>query len=263
MPPENLFWFALAIKMAMTALFVIFATVAAERSGPLVGGLVATLPVSAGPAYVFLALEHEPAFIAESALASLALNAATTIYAAAYVLLAQRHRFAIAVPGAVIVWLAAVAFVAAVKWTTLTAFLFNVVVFPICLLIVARFRHVPAPPTKLRWYDIAARALLVAFLVGSVVLLSFRIGPELTGFIAVFPVVFTSIMFILHRRIGGRAAAAVLANAILGLAGFGAAVMALHLAAVPLGSPAALSLALAVSIVWNVVVYAMRSEARA
>ena len=35
------------------------------------------LPVSAGPAYVFLALDHDPQFISQSALASLALNAAT------------------------------------------------------------------------------------------------------------------------------------------------------------------------------------------
>jgi uncharacterized membrane protein (GlpM family) len=263
MSPEILFWFALATKMATAALFVIIATIAAERSGPLIGGLIATLPVSAGPAYVFLALDHEPAFIAESALASLALNAATAIYAAAYVLFAQNRRFAVAVPGAVVVWLAVVALVALIPWTTLTALLFNLAIFPVCLWIVARFRHVAAPPTKLRWYDFAARALLVAFLVAAVVSLSFQIGPALTGILAAFPVVFTSIMFILHRRIGGRAAAAVLANAILGLAGFGAAVLTLHLAAIPLGSPAALTLALAVSILWNLMVYALRRGAKA
>ena len=34
------------------------------------GALVATLPISAGPSYVFLALDHDAAFIAEGALAS-------------------------------------------------------------------------------------------------------------------------------------------------------------------------------------------------
>src|ERR1700747_542609 len=70
--PEFLFWFELALKMAVTALFVSVATVIAERLGPTIGALVATLPVSAGPVYVFLALDHDTAFISASAVASLA-----------------------------------------------------------------------------------------------------------------------------------------------------------------------------------------------
>lgn len=77
MPPDLMFWGGVAIKMAITALFVSVATITAEKLGAAVGALVATLPVSAGPVYVFLALDHDAAFISASALASLALNAAT------------------------------------------------------------------------------------------------------------------------------------------------------------------------------------------
>jgi hypothetical protein len=112
------------------------------------------------------------------------------------------------------------------------------------------------PRVRRRWYDIGLRALLVAILVASVVGLSFHIGPTATGILAVFPIVFTSIMFLLYWRVGGIAAAAVLANAIPGLAGFGVGVLALHLAAIPLGSPAALTLALGVSLAWNLLLYA-------
>src|SRR5262249_33402052 len=59
--------------------------------GATVGALVATLPVSAGPVYVFLALDHDASFISTSAIASLALNAATAIFVTVYVLAAQRH----------------------------------------------------------------------------------------------------------------------------------------------------------------------------
>ena len=91
MEPEFLFWFAFTIKMVVTALFVTLATVIAERLGPTTGALVATLPVSAGPVYVFLALDHDAGFISASAVASLALNAITAIYVTIYVLLAQRR----------------------------------------------------------------------------------------------------------------------------------------------------------------------------
>ena len=99
---------------------------------------------------------------------------------------------------------------------------------------------------------------MVSLLVGAVVTLSFQIGPVGSGVLAVFPVIYTSIMVILHPRVGGPATAAVLANAILGLAGFGAALLTLHLAAVPLGSILALIVALGVSVVWNAVIYATR-----
>ena len=99
---------------------------------------------------------------------------------------------------------------------------------------------------------------MVALLVGAVVALSFRIGPTGSGALAVFPIILTSIMLILHRRVGGPATAAVLANAIPGMAGFGVALLTLHLAAVPFGSALALILALGVSVACNAIVYAVR-----
>ena len=53
MSPELMFWLMLATKMAVTAVFVTIATTIAERLGAMTGALVATLPVSAGPVYVF------------------------------------------------------------------------------------------------------------------------------------------------------------------------------------------------------------------
>jgi hypothetical protein len=65
-------------------------------------------------------------------------------------------------------------------------------------------------------------------------------------------------MIILHRRIGGKPTAAIMANAVVGLAGFGIAVVTLNLTAVPLGSPLALALALAVSVGANLLIYFSR-----
>ena len=62
---------------------------------------------------------------------------------------------------------------------------------------------------------------------------------------------FTSLILILMPRIGGPATAAVLANGLWGMIGFGVAIVALHFAALPLGRAAALSLALAVCVGWN------------
>lgn len=258
MSPELYFVVTLVIKMAVAACFVITATVAAERAGPAIGALIATLPVSAGPAYVFLALDHEPQFISQAALASLALNGSTAIYAVAYVLLAQRQPFVIAVPGAFLAWLVSVVAFMAISTTTWIAVAINLIVVPLGFLAVRKYRFTRVPPMRLRWYDFGMRALLVACLVGAVVTLSFRIGPGPTGVLAAFPVVFTSIMIILHNRIGGTAAAAVLASGMFGLCGFGLALLMLHLTAVPLGNWPALGCALMVAVTWNLSLYALR-----
>src|SRR5438876_11145829 len=107
MSPELIFWLALTTKMAVTALFVSIATIIAERLGAVMGALVATLPVSAGPVYVFLALDHDATFISASAVVSLALNAATAVCVTGALLRAQRRSLWISVSLAFTAWLAA------------------------------------------------------------------------------------------------------------------------------------------------------------
>jgi hypothetical protein len=251
MSPDLAFILTLALRMAVTAAFVVSASVITERSGPVIGALVATLPISAGPSYVFLALDHDAAFIAGGALASLAVNAATIFLALSYVVLAQRRSAAVSFAGAVTVWIALVALSRTVHWSLAGGLLANAIAFAICLPLLRRFRHVKMPLITRRWYDIPLRASLVATLVATVVTLSKWVGPNLSGTIALFPAVFTSMMLILHPRIGGPATAAVLANSGWGLMGLGIAIAVLHLAALRFGSAVALSLALATCVSWN------------
>ncbi len=90
------------------------------------------------------------------------------------------------------------------------ALLLNVLVADrVGLWLVRPLRHVPMMRVERRWYDYALRAGLVAILVGVLVTFSFRIGPYASGLLAVFPVVLTSIILILHNRAGGKPTAAV------------------------------------------------------
>jgi len=217
----------------------------------VIGALVATLPVSAGPSYVFLALDHDASFIAEGALASLPINAATIFLGLTYVVLAQRRSVIVSCGGAVAVWIALAALVRTLHWTLAGGLLVNAVTFAICLPLLRRFRHVKMPLITRRWYDIPLRAALVATLVAAVVTLSGWVGPGISGIIALFPVVFSSMMLILHPRIGGPATAAVIANSGWGMIGFGLAIAVMHVAALRFGSAVALSLALATCVGWN------------
>ena len=116
------------------------------------------------------------------------------------------------------------------------------------------------PPVRPRWFDLLARALVVAIFVAVVVTMSSRVGPVTTGILVNAPVLATSVMFTLYMRVGGPAAAAVLANFIPGLVGFSFAVIALHLTADTLGLAAALVFACAVSICCNFLLWMMQRE---
>ena len=189
MSPPVYFALILIVKMAVTAGFVLAATVIAERVGPLIGGLVATLPISAGPVYVFLAVDHDAHFIAQSAVASLAINAANVIFALAYALLAQTRSRAISMTVAFLVWLVLTSTVLSIHWTFALVAILNIVVLSTCLWLVRPLRHVRVTGIRTQWTDLALRAGLVAALVGVVVTFSFQLGPDGSGILAVFPVV--------------------------------------------------------------------------
>jgi hypothetical protein len=251
MSPDLAFILTLALRMAVTAAFVVTASVITERSGPAIGALVATLPISAGPSYVFLALDHDAAFIAEGALASLPINAATILLGLTYVVLAQRQSAIVSCLSAVAVWIALASVIRMIHWSLAGGLIANAVAFAVCVPLLRRFRDVKMPLITRRWYDIPLRASLVSTLVATVVTLSGWVGPTISGIIALFPVVFTSMMLILHPRIGGRPTAAVLANSGWGLMGLGIAIAVLHVAAPRFGSAIALSLALMTCVSWN------------
>jgi hypothetical protein len=261
MSADPYFALTLIVKMAVTAAFLLAATVTAERAGPLVGGLVATLPISAGPVYIFLALDHDAHFIAQSALGSLVTNSFNVVFALTYALLAQKRGLMMSLGGAFAAWAALIWAGGFIRWTLFTAILLNVIILAGAYALSAPLRHAPMPRVRTRWYDLVLRAGMVALLVGVVVTLSFRIGPRASGNLAVFPIVLTSIMIILHHRVGGPATAAVMANAVIGLGGFAVAVIVLNLSADRLGSGLALALTLAVSIGCNLLLFLVRQRA--
>ncbi|MBR0843750.1 hypothetical protein JQ607_26440 [Bradyrhizobium liaoningense] len=255
MPLDLHFIIFLLLRMAIAAAFVVTASIITERSGPVIGALVATLPISAGPSYVFLALDHDAAFIAQGALSSLPVNAATIFLALIYVVLAQRHGLLVSCGSAIAVWIVLASIIRQFDWSLTAGVAVNLIAFGICIPLLARYRHVKMPLVTRRWYDVPMRASLVATLVAIVVSTSGWVGPRISGIIALYPVVFTSMMVILHPRIGGPPTAAVLANSAWGLLGFGTAIAVMHVAVVQFGSAVGLCLALGTCIAWNLTLW--------
>ena len=168
MSPDLHFILFLFLRMAIAAAFVVSASMIAERAGPVIGALVATLPVSAGPSYVFLALDHDAAFIAQGALASLPVNAATIVLALTYVVLAQRHGLLVSCGSAIAVWIVLASIIRQFDWSLAAGLAANLIAFGICIPLLAGYRHAKMPLVTRRWYDVPMRAALVATLVAIV-----------------------------------------------------------------------------------------------
>ena len=242
----------LVAKMTAAAIIVVTASRATERAGPLLGALIATLPVSAGPVYVFLALDHGAAFISESARMSVAATVATAAFVAAHAFGAQRFAAPASLALATLAWFAVALALQLRDWSFAEACLLYVGVFLLAIRGLRRFAvAVEAPPVPRARFDLALRALLVAAVVVATTFASHALGPSVAGVLATYPVVFTCLVIVLQPRCGGRFTSSVLVNGLKGLLGFGLALAVLHLAAARLSATAALLLALAVAVGWN------------
>jgi uncharacterized membrane protein (GlpM family) len=260
MSADPFFWYALILKMAMTATIVVTASVVAERTGPFLAALIAALPTAAGATYIILALEHPPDFIAASAVGSLAANAAVAIFALAYAALAQRYGIVFSITLALLVWFGAAALLRPIDWTPLTALVLNIAVFAATVPLSLRYRGVAVARELLKraWYDIPMRAAAVALVVAIVTTASHWIGSFFSGVLAVFPIVMTSFAVITHPRAGGRAAAAVFAHAEPALFGLGLGFFGLHYLAAPLGVWWGYAGGLAIAMAWSGVLWLIR-----
>ena len=259
--PDLIFWYELALKMALTATIVVIVSITVERSGPFVGALIAALPTAAGAAYIILGFQHPAEFIAASAVGSAAATAAVSVFCLVYSVLAQRHGLVLSLGIAVVVWFAAAALLRLNTWTPLTAAILNIVVFGITVPLSWRYRTTGPPVKFLRTpYDIPLRAITSAIVVAAVTTASHSIGSFASGVFAVFPIVMGCSVVILHPRVGGVASASMMAHVQIALNGLWLGFLALHYLVPPFGVGWAYVLALAVCIGWSGLLWIIRRK---
>jgi hypothetical protein len=242
----------LAAKMATAALIVVSTSILAERSRPFLAAMLATLPISAGPALAFLAAEHSPEFMERALLGALVTNIATGLYCLVYAHVAQRFStlpsLALSLGG----WAATALALQQLPWSFPLALAASLIVYPLMIRLVRPFLsndRIVAPPRP--WFAIPLRALAVGTLVAAVTGLSWRLGPALSGLLTVFPIVLSSLIAILQPRIGGGPTVALIASGLPGLMGFALALALAGWLVAPLGSFPALAIGLAACLAWN------------
>jgi uncharacterized membrane protein (GlpM family) len=262
MSPAEYFWLSLIAKAALTAAIIVSASLIVERGGPFLGAMIASLPTSVGAAYIVMAFEHTPEFIGNSAVGSLAANAAGVTFAAVYALLARRQSLVASLGGALAAWLAFAGLLQFFRFDLWTALALNFIVTAIAIPVTgaarrASFRKAEAAP---RAYDIPLRAAAVATFVVIVTTLSHSIGAFASGMFAVFPMAMSSFIVILHPRIGGPATSNVIAHVQVPMMGLIPTFAAVHLLATVIGVWWSLLIALLCSLCWNAMLWLWRTH---
>ncbi len=251
--------FSLIIKLVATGLLVLSATVLAERFGAFVGAIIASMPLSAGPAYLFLALEHGSAFIAKSSLTSLSVHAMTPILLIICAGLVRRFGIAVALGVALAVWFGGAILVTRAGLSFEAAVWLNVAVFAVTMPLSWPLRlEVDAKRARRGLIDVVLRIGAVAAIVGAAVIAGRVFGPKAAGLMALVPVIWISVAVILAARAGPDMCQSVLANGVPAMIGFAIAFVAMHLTVSSFGWPVALSLALAIAVGWNLLLTTFR-----
>lgn len=236
-----------AAKLAAAAAVVLLATLVAERAGPFLGAVIVALPISAGPAYVIVAMEQDAAFVARSAEASLALNAAMGpfLLAAAAILLKTKS-IALALTAGMAIWAGGAAFALFVAPPIEVSIPLNMAVF-LASAVVAKsmFKAPDGGPARRGLLDVLVRAVGVVTVVGLAILASRELGPRFAGVAALIPVVWICTTVVVKGRSGPGAAAALIANGVVTMNGFWIGLAIVAMTVEPLGEVRGLSLALA------------------
>jgi hypothetical protein len=191
----------LAAKLTLAPVFIVGASLVARRFGPRIGGVVAGLPVVAGPILLVYALAHGRAFASGAAsgtlLGLLSLTAFLVIYSriGAYAswpisLLAGWLTFALAT--------AVLSMFSITVGAALALAAVGVVVGLVALPRPSRSGLPYAPPS----WDLPLRAACAAALVVTLSAVSGWLGPHLSGLLTPFPIVAAVLATFTHAQRG-------------------------------------------------------------
>jgi hypothetical protein len=209
----------LALKLVITPVLILLASLSGRRWGESVGGWLVGLPLTSGPVAFFLTLDEGPAFAVQAAAGSLAGTAAQACFAFAYFQVAERSSWPFALATGTLAFAAASATLQALSLPHVALLVIALATLTLAL------SAMPAQKARsvaaiLPAWDIPARMLVATLLVLAVTASASVIGPRLSGLIATFPIFATVLTVFAHRHRGGTAARQVLRGLLMGLYGF-------------------------------------------
>jgi len=237
----------LVLKLVLVPGLVAVVTLAARRWGPRIGGWFTALPIVAGPALFFLAVEQGEAFAAEAARATLVALIAVVAFGITYGWVALRTAWPASLLAGWAMFGGLTLALHALAWNALAAFAAVLVTLAAAqgLLPPARGRALSAAPPV---WDLPLRMAGALLVVLAVTQLAERLGPSLSGALTPFPVALAVVLVFAHAQQGSAMAVRLLRGFLQAMWGFASFCFVLTVGMVPLGHVAAFSLAIVITL---------------
>ncbi|HWD56749.1 MAG TPA: hypothetical protein VG308_00605 [Stellaceae bacterium] len=233
----------LPLKLTVTPLLILAASLAIRRWGEIVGGWFVGLPLTSAPVCFFLALDQGVGFAAAACLGSLAGAASEAAFGLAYSLAARRRGWPPAL-GVASLAFAAGGFVFTEAAVSLrVAVPMAVAALAAALSLMPRLGAALATLPRAPVWEIPARMVVATGLVLGLTALAPYVGPRLSGLLATYPVFAAVLAAFSHRGRGAAAAVQVLRGLLIGLFAFTGFFAVLAVTIVPLGLAPSFALA--------------------
>ncbi len=234
--------------MLLAPCFVVCASLVARRFGARIGGVVAGLPVIAGPILLVLALQHGAAFAGKAATGVLLGIVGLAAFALAYVAAAAWRSWPTALGAAYAAFALAVVALRPVSVRPLEALAIACGALVLTLALLPRPAGADAavlPPA--RW-DLPLRAACTAVAVVTVTAVATTLGPHLSGLVTSFPIITAVLAAFTHAQRGRDEAIRLLRGFTVGFFSYAAFSFVVAVAIRPLGIGACFVLATAVAL---------------
>jgi hypothetical protein len=210
----------LAIKLIVTPLVVLLASLAARRWGDAIAGWLVGLPLTSAPVSVFLAIEQGPSFAAQAADGSIAGVLSQAAFCLGYAAL-SRQGLAVALGGGTLAYAASATALVAAGLPSAVLFAAAIVALTFVLWSLPR-RAVIISANAIAWWDLPLRMAVTTGLVVGLTSAAAALGPGASGVTASFPLIGASIAVFAHFSQGPEAGVAVLRGMVSALYAFAA-----------------------------------------
>jgi hypothetical protein len=250
------------VKLLLAPGFVVGASIIARRYGPLVGGLVAGLPVVAGPVLLAYALEHGRSFAASAAAGTLLGLISLIAFVVVYARLAGRLFWGVSMLAG---WLAFAFLTAAFSALSIPVGGALALAAAAVLAGLAALPRAAAPrgaQSPLPAWDLPLRALCALALVLTLTAVAGWLGPQLSGLLAPFPIIATVLATFTHAQRGTAELLRLLRGLLSGFGAFALFCFTLALALRHLGTGPSFALASCLALLMQSLLLVLMGPAR-
>jgi len=207
-----------AAKTLLTPLLLALCTVVSRRWGDAVGGWLLGLPMVSGPVSLFLTLQHGPSFAESAARSTLLGFVACGVFCLAYLALAEKRSWRVALVGSIAACVASIGLLSLVHLPLAE----TIVAVAVALLAMNGLLGSPGPArhaSKPSRKGVVARMALSGALVLTLTTFSGMLGGTVSGLLAPLPVLAALMSSAAHRRDGAGAVQGLLRGLVVGMWG--------------------------------------------